>query len=139
MKLYTPALFLILLATACGQPSKTDNAKSPQLAPSAPVAVKVPSPQSASKWFDSLSVVYNKTTKNELVRIAVADKTLNEEWLFDQELKTDTASYYRYQVGHDLTDADGSRFITDAWIYVDTVKRRFYEQLPDQQLMEWKP
>ena len=144
MKLYTPLLLLLILSVACRQPSVPVKTKSQVTAtapamPQAAVTVKTLQPQSASKWFDSLSVVYNKTTRNELVRNAVADKTLNEEWLFDQEIKTNTASYYRYQVGHDLTDADGSRFITDAWIYVDTVKRRFYEQDADEKLLEWKP
>lgn len=119
MKLYTPLLLLLFLSVACRQPSVPVKTKSQVTAtapamPKAAVIIKMRQPQNASKWFDSLSVVYNKTTRNELVRSAVADKTLNEEWLFDQEIKTDTASYYRYQVGHDLTDAEGKRFITDA-------------------------
>nr|WP_294950683.1 hypothetical protein [uncultured Mucilaginibacter sp.] len=145
MKLYTALLFLLLFAAACGQPSKTVNVKAPNVAltPGAitrEVPVNAPSPQSASKWFDSLSVVYNKATKNELVRQAVDDKAITEEWLFDQEIKTDTANYYVYHVGHDVSDADGTRFITDSWIYVDTLKRKFYEvDVSENKLLEWKP
>jgi hypothetical protein len=145
MKPHTALLLLLLFAAACGQPSKTVNVKAPNVVPApGPItreeSVKAPSLQSASKWFDSLSVVYNKTTKNELVRQAVDDKAINEEWLFDQEIKTDTANYYVYHVGHDVSDADGTRFVTDSWIYVDTVKRKFYEfDVPESKLLEWEP
>ncbi len=50
-------------------------------------------------------------------------------WMFSNEEKTDTATYLVYQVIHDVSEPDGSetRMVTDAWVYIDTVKRRLYE------------
>lgn len=92
---------------------------------------------SAKSWFDSIMVTYNHTTSNALVRNAVKDTSIKEEWNFDQVLKTDTANYFVYQVGHDVADSDGSRFITDCSVYVDTVKRKLYEYQPDGKLLVW--
>ena len=83
-------------------------------------------------------VAYNHTTSNHSVRSAVKDSSIKEEWNFDQQIKTDTANYFVYQVGHDVSDKDGSRFVTDSWIYADTVKRKLYEYQPDGKLLSWK-
>ena len=145
MKLTIPLLLLTLFATSCQQPVKTDKAERQRNDTSAisvktADVVKTQAAKNASQWFDSLSIVYNKATNNKLVRQAVDDNTITEEWLFDQEIKTDTANYYVYQVGHDVTDAHAKRFITDSWIYVDTLKRKFYEfEVVDSKLLEWKP
>jgi len=96
-------------------------------------AVKI----SAKSWFDSIMVTYNHTTSNALVRSAIKDTSIKEEWNFDQVVKTDTANYFVYQVGHDVSDSDGSRFITDCSVYVDTVKRKLYEYQPDGKLLVW--
>ena len=92
---------------------------------------------SAKSWFDSIMVTYNHTTSNALVRNAIKDTSIKEEWNFDQVVKTDTANYIVYQVGHDVSDKDGVRFITDCSIYVDTVKRKIYEYQPNGKLLLW--
>jgi len=95
---------------------------------------------SAKSWFDSAMKEWNKTSNNELVRSAFKDSSINEEWDFDGIIKTDTANYFVYKVGHDFSDQDGLRFITDAWIYVDTAKHKLYEyQIADEKLLEWEP
>jgi len=92
---------------------------------------------SAQSWFDSIMVTYNQTTSNALVRSAIKDTSIKEDWNFDQVVKTDTANYFVYQVGHDVSDSDGSRFIVDCSVYVDTIKRKLYEYQPDGKLLVW--
>ncbi len=93
---------------------------------------------SAQSWFDSIKILYSKTTSNALVRNTVKDSSITEEWEFDDIVKTDTANYFAYKIGHDISDNDGSRFVTDVWIYVDTVKRKLYQYQPDGKLREWQ-
>lgn len=91
------------------------------------------------KWFDSLKEKYTLESKNELVRAAVSDK-LSEEWLFDQVIETDTAKYFVYAIGHDVSEKDGSdlRFITDQWVYVDSSRRLLYEfDVDNERLVRW--
>jgi len=41
-------------------------------------------------------------------------------------------------MGHDFTDSDGKRFITDSWVYIDSVKRKIYEyDVAKDTLVEW--
>jgi len=54
---------------------------------------------------------------------------------------TDTAKYFIFHLGHDVADKGGKnkRFVTDAWIYIDSLKRKIYEyDLPNDTLIEWK-
>lgn len=32
-----------------------------------------------------------------------------------------------YRIGHSLADKDGKRFVTDGWVYIDTVAKQLYE------------
>ena len=130
-------LSLILLAMGCGQVNESKG-RSPAPKKVSNKPDKKTTRISAQSWFDSIAVTYNKTTTNELVRNAMNDSTVKEEWNFDQIIKTDTANYFVYQVGHDVSDKDGVRFATDCWIYVDTVKRKLYEYQPDDKLLLWK-
>lgn len=91
----------------------------------------------SKNWIDSLLENYLLSSDNELVRAAV-DNKLSEEWLFDQFLDTDTAEYFIYQIGHDVADEGGinPRFVTDQWVYVDTIRRILYEyDLPNDSLI----
>ncbi|OOQ62241.1 hypothetical protein [Mucilaginibacter pedocola] len=145
MKTSSYIILLSLFILACRQPHK------PGVVKAAPITVKKQAVKSAgsdtlqsgvspavSRWFDSMVVVYNANTNNPLVRTAIADKNLKEEWLFDQELHADTANYYVYQVGHDVADTDGRRFVTDSWIYADTLKRMLFELQADEKLTDWR-
>jgi len=129
-------LSLALFLTNCSHEKRNgDPPNSPKTIANEPNAnpIKI----SAESWFDSISVIYNKTTSNPLVRNAIKDRSMKEEWVFDQTIKTDTANYFAYQVGHDVVDGDGRRFVTDSWIYIDTVKRRLYEYQPDGKLCRY--
>ena len=64
----------------------------------------------------------------------------HEEWIFDRTEKTDTANYLIYQIGHDVSDKGNTnpRFVTDQWIYIDSLKNKLYEyDLPNDSLIEW--
>lgn len=90
-------------------------------------------------WIDSMIVNYVKHTGNKRVRATMSNK-LKEEWMLDQIIKTDTAVYAVYNVGHDVADKGGanSRYVTDSWIYIDTAKRKLYENGANNHLTEWK-
>lgn len=66
------------------------------------------------------------------------DSAIHEEALFDQEIKTDSANYLVYNIGHDLKDDDAARYVSDSWIYVDTLKRKVFEYTLDEKLVEWQ-
>lgn len=90
-------------------------------------------------WTDSLIKNYIFHTKSELVRLANKNK-ISEDWLFDQVVNTDTAKYYTFQIGHDVTDEGGTnkRFVTDQWIYIDSLTRRLYEyDIANDSLVRW--
>lgn len=131
-----PILSLALLLINCGNEKRNEN---PPCKPKT-ITKKLnanPIKASVQSWFDSISVMYNNTSSNASVRNAVKDSSKKEEWNFDQIVKTDTADYFVYQVGHDVSDGDGLRFVTDSWIYIDTVKRKLYEYQPDGKLLLW--
>jgi len=90
-------------------------------------------------WVDTLITNYVKHTKNKLVSFAVQHK-LGEGWEFDQLIKTDTAVFFSYKVGHTVTEKDGSepRYIADSWIMIDTLKHKLYETGANGRLTEWK-
>jgi hypothetical protein len=101
--------------------------------------IKVAKPQQPSNWKDNLLAKYISKSDNTLIQAANKQK-LNEEWLFDQEIVTDTASYLVYQIGHDVTDEKGSnpRFVTDQWVRIDTISRQLYEyDLANDSLIKW--
>lgn len=82
---------------------------------------------------------YIRYSENALIKQA-RSMGIEEECLFDQVVTTDTAVYYSIQIGHDVTDGGGMnpRFVTDQWIYIDTVKRELYEyDLPNDELSKW--
>ncbi|SEP32854.1 hypothetical protein [Mucilaginibacter sp. OK283] len=86
---------------------------------------------------DSLVSRYIHYSSNALVALSPTDRSVHEEALFDQEIKTDSASYLVYNIGHDLEDKDAARLVSDNWIYVDTLKRKVFDYTPDEKLVEW--
>ncbi len=91
-------------------------------------------------FYDTLILKYIQNTNNELIKLAVKDK-LKEEWLLDRIENTDTANYYIFQIGHDVSDSGNTnpRFVTDGWIYIDSITRKLYEyDLPNDSLIEWR-
>jgi hypothetical protein len=77
---------------------------------------------------DFMLMSYIAFSENALMR---ADRRSNiqDEWVFDRTLKTDTADYLIYQIGHDAIEASGENqhFVTTQWIYLDTAKKLLFE------------
>jgi hypothetical protein len=124
---------LALVLFSCGDANntrtvvKTDPSVSPNTY--SPAAGKI-------KPLDSLIAKYISASRNKLVGLS-RDQ---EEWIFDRTEKTDTADYLVYQIGHDVTDEGNTnpRFVTDQWIYIDSLNNRIYEyDLPNDSLIEW--
>lgn len=134
-----PLLFFFAISCTQRAVSNSDRATISSL-PNTDSAAKSDNAFIVSKnWIDTLLNKYVLFSNNELVRAAVNDK-ISEEWLFDQFLNADTTKYFIYQIGHDVTDEDGAnpRFVTDQWVYVDTVRRILYEyDLPNDSLIRW--
>jgi hypothetical protein len=87
-------------------------------------------------WADALVTRYITLSDNEGVQYAAKDSSIT--WIWDQLLDTDSAQYLVCHLGHDYEDEDGRRFITDGWLYIDTLTRRLYEyDVPDDSLIMW--
>ena len=63
-----------------------------------------------------------------MIKLSLKSK-VSEEWLFDQTINTDSAKFLVFQIGHDESDKGekNKRFVTDQWIYIDSVTKRLYE------------
>ena len=79
-------------------------------------------------WIDSLIENYVIQSKSPLINIS-QNKKVSEQWIFDQTINTDTANFLVFQIGHDELDngRTNKRFVTDKWVYVDSLKKRLYE------------
>ena len=144
-----PILTLAILFFSCGQSSQSNsnaqdtltNTKVKQSANQDTIKSSqgLKTSDSTNTWTDSLIKNYIFHTKSELVRLANKNK-ISEEWHFDQVVNTDTAKYYTFQIGHDVTDEGktNKRFITDQWIYIDCLTRRLYEyDIANDSLVRW--
>ncbi|WP_212003196.1 hypothetical protein [Chitinophaga sp. HK235] len=78
-------------------------------------------------WTDSLLIEFVKSTDNQLIRYAAKDSSIR--WMMDQVETTDSAVYMIFHLGHHMEEADHSdpRFVTDGWVYIDTLTRKVYE------------
>ena len=133
MKKINSILSLTFILFSCGQ---TNSRKTDIKIDSAISIIIQPNSVKKNTDFETLIVKYIRNSKNELVALS-RDQ---EEWIFDRTEKTDTANYLIYQIGHDVTDKGNtnSRFITDQWIYIDSLKSKLYEyDLPNDSLVEW--
>jgi|SRR6218665_200250 len=85
-------------------------------------------------WRDSLVVDYITNGGNAIVK-ATRKEGLNIEWMDNGMQETDSANYYTYQLGHSFE----GRFVTDAWIYIDSAKRKLFEyDVAEEKLLKWK-
>lgn len=85
-------------------------------------------------WRDSMLVGFIAGTKNSAIVQTRKDK-INTQWIMDNLMKTDTADYYVYHLGHSFE----GRFVTDAWVYIDSAKRKLYEyDVAEDRLIRWK-
>jgi hypothetical protein len=127
MKLSFIVLAALLLA-ACNNASDTEKevkadslpavtADSEYIAP-----VKDTSHAATGNWRDSLITEFIRTTKSSLVK-ATREAGGKFEWMNDGIQRREGVVYYRYQLGH----SSENKFNTDAWLYIDTMKRRLYE------------
>lgn len=127
---------ILLLTTGC---SLKGNQETKDKFPELQINTESDSTKSTN-FYDTLILEYINTTNNELIKMAVKDN-LSEEWLLDRIENTDTAKYYIFQIGHDVSDSGNTnpRFVTDGWIYIDSLTRKIYEyDLPNDSLIEWK-
>lgn len=96
-------------------------------------------PTAQLKWYDSLVMAYIHQTENPLVK-STRDADISIDWRLDRTENTDTAKYLIFHIGHDMVDEGNTnpRFATDAWVYIDSVKRVVYEyDLPNDKLIKW--
>ena len=95
----------------------------------------------AAKWYDQLILDWIEHTDHNLfLQNTKADKT-DISWLFQGEVGTDTAYYFIFRVGHTVTDSGvlSPRYISDAWLYLDTLKRKVFEyDVATEKISEWK-
>jgi len=152
MKIHLLSAGLLLLLMSCNQISKPVEAKkadtpriiqiadtSKNIKEAAPEIADYPDSPPNNGWTDSLLKAYLKNSHNQLVAMSVADTSINEEWMFDSIRQRGKSKYFVYNVGHDHKDDQVAVFASDSWVYIDTVTRKLYETLPDENLKEWKP
>ena len=134
-------LFIILtytfLTTACGQAEKnvSNNKESSTLIPDSTHTDKT------VNWYEALLTEYIQHSDNEFINLSRKDTASKIEWLFDRFEKNDTATYLIFHIGHDVVDEDGTnmRFVTDSWVYIDSLTRKLYEyDFQTDKLVQWK-
>lgn len=133
MKKLNLILCLTFILFSCGQ---TNSRKTEIKIDSAISKIIQTNSAKKNKTFETLIVNYIRNSKNELVTLSRD----HEEWIFDRTEKIDTANYLIYQIGHDVSDEGNTnfRFITDQWIYIDSLNSKLYEyDLPNDSLVEW--
>ncbi|MCG2617720.1 hypothetical protein LZZ85_25690 [Terrimonas sp. NA20] len=127
MKLSTIVFATILLA-ACNNAADSEKETRADSLPRATAdteyiaPVKDTSHAATGNWRDSLIVDYINTTRNPLVKVT-REGGGKLEWMNDGLQKRDGVMYYRFQLGH----SSENKFNTDAWLYIDTAKRKLYE------------
>ncbi len=132
--LYFGLISFSLIAISCNNSNKytTDSKDS--------IAINLNNSNQNSNWYDELIIKYINQSDNEFIKLSRKD-SLKTQWLLDNIEVTDTAKYFIFHLGHDVSDKGGKnrRFVTDAWIYIDSLKRKIYEyDLPNDTLIEWK-
>ena len=145
----SPRVYLILLLgfsfAACNSNESVKSVTEPKTeqvpAPAQNNKNTRPTTPMAPKWLHPLVDSYFHYSKNELVRQQVDTKgDTSEGWMIDNLVVTDTAHYLILHVGHDESEADESelRFVTDAWLYVDTLTRTIYDyDIAKETLKRW--
>ena len=79
-------------------------------------------------WSDSLLKMYMAFASTEALKQAHTNN-FTLEWEYDNTLKTDSAVFDVYRIGHEISRDEGAdtRFIVDQWIYLDTLRKQLYE------------
>ncbi|WP_207513228.1 hypothetical protein [Longitalea luteola] len=82
-------------------------------------------------WSDSLLKMYMAFANNDCIKQA-HKANFSVELVYDNTLKTDSAVYDIYRIGHEISRNEGAdtRFIVDQWIYVDTLRKKLFEYEP---------
>ncbi len=98
--------------------------------------------QQKSHWSAPLIQEYINSSDNVFMTQA-RKYSLDTEWLFDQVMNSDSDStpYYVFQIGRTVMDSPqiNARYVTDVWLYIDTVSRQVYEyDLPADSLIPWR-
>ncbi len=96
-------------------------------------------PTAKMYWYDSLIITYIENSNNEMIQLGRKDSISKIEWILDKRENTDSTKYLIFNIGHDVSDSDGTRFITYSWVYIDSLTKKLYEYngLKDS-LIEWK-
>lgn len=105
MRKLIPLLLLLVLVASCVQTTETASDSS--------------KPVSKFKWYDSLVMDYMQYNQDTLLELA---NGMELEWKFDGMIETDSINFMAFRVGH----TDEGRFITDDWVYIDSLKRQLY-------------
>lgn len=90
-------------------------------------------------WSDSLLKMYMAFADNPTVKLARKDNA-PEEWVYDNTIKTDSAVYDTYRIGHDVSEPNPSdpHFTVDQLVYIDTFTKQLYEYNKlDETLKKW--
>ena len=104
------------------------------------LAVKDTTASTTQNWYDDLIANYIQQSDNELIK-SVLKNNDRIEWLLDRTEATDSAHYYIFNIGQDVTDENHTnpRFTTNGWIYVDSISKKIYEyDIPNDTLVLWK-
>ena len=152
MKNLVKILTLITLIYSCQEPIATETsltgAKTSPINTMQPEALveanvteppQIEYPEFSIPTTDFMLMSYIAFSENALMR---ADRRSNvqDEWVFDRALKTDTADYLIYQIGHDAAEASGENqhFVTSQWVYLDTAREILYElDVANECLNKW--
>ena len=112
------SLIFVLLALSCNESNRVDT--NPLL-------------NKKVTWVDSLVMKYISQTNDTLITLARREN-IPVEWMLDRTENTDTAKYLVFQIGHSFEH----KFITDKWLYIDSLTRNIYEyDLPNDSLIRW--
>jgi hypothetical protein len=118
-KVFIPLIFF-LLTLSCNESNRVDTKIDPLL-------------NKKVTWVDSLVMKYINQTNDTLIKLARRD-SIPVEWMLDRTEITGTTKYLVFQIGHSFE----YRFITDKWLYIDSLTRNIYEyDLSSDSLIRW--
>lgn len=134
------AFVVVLGSSGCASES-SESLKSGVEAPARqPPADTLAPRQRPASWADQAIISYLAKSSSPLIADA-RRRGQDLSWITDRTEPTDSATFTVVQIGHDMTEPDGSnpRFSTDGWVYLDTTRRRIYEyDVAEDKLVLWK-
>lgn len=140
MKQLASIFVLIFLISACQEPIKNKPPEQnlenvivdslPQMTSESAVPEKNISELAESQisWSDALLKQYMAFASTEVLKQAHKNN-FTLEWEYDNTVKTDSAVFDVYRIGHEISRDEGAdtRFIVDQWVYLDTLRKELYE------------